>query len=99
MIVVTIKYSGTFVDRPNTKVIEIDENIPAMEKTLPNGKNQKITAGELFRIFYLKKSYVSNDIQVEDQLTPEHFEMWLREKYLKRSSIYEKIINISYSIK
>ena len=99
MIVVTIQYSGTFVDRPSIKTLEINEGMPAMEKQLPNGKNQKITVGELFKIFYLKKSYVSSDIPLEDHLTPEHFEIWLREKYLRHSSIYEKIINISYSIR
>jgi hypothetical protein len=99
MIVVTIKYSGTFVDRPNVKVIEINEDTPAMEKTLPNGKNEKITVGQLFRIFLLKKSYIPINIELEDQLTPEHFEIWFREKYLKHSSIYEKIISMDYSIR
>lgn len=99
MIVATIKYSGTFVDRPNIKIIEINEDTPAMERSLPNGKTAKITVGELFKLFYLKKSYVSTNIDLEDQLIPEHFELWFKEKYLKNSNIYEKIISIDYKIK
>lgn len=97
MIIATIKYSGTFVDRPNIKRIEIDENQIAAEKPLPNGKTEKLTAGDLFRVFHLKKSYVFQNIEVEDQLVPEHFEAWFKAKYLTSSNIYERIINIEYS--
>lgn len=97
MIIADIKYSGTFIDKPNTRRIMVDEDIIAAEKALPNGKIEKLTAGDLFKFFYLKKSYVTENIDVEDQLTPEHFEIWFREKYLRNTNIYDKIISIAYT--
>lgn len=97
MIVATIKYSGTFVDRPNTTRIRVDGTQVATEKLLPNGKTEKISALDLYRLFKSKRSYTTLNIEVEDQLPMDLFETWFKLKYLKGSSIYERIISIDYT--
>lgn len=98
MIQATIKYSGTFIDRPNIHRISIDENDIAAEKALPNGKKVTITVGKLYNIFWTKQSYSVDGTEPEDEILPEHFEMWFRKKYLETQNYYERIISIEYNL-
>lgn len=106
MIEVTIKYSGTFIDRPNIKKILIEEDIIAAERPLVNGKTEKITVGELYKIFWLKHGYVpsigtdinaDSEINPDDDILPQHFELWVKKKYLEGKNFYDKIISIDYN--
>lgn len=97
MIRASVTYCGALVDKPITRFIDIDENMVAAEMPLPSGKTRKITAGELFQVFFLKKSYITENVETETALLPEHFELWIREKYLKKTNIYDKIIRIDYT--
>jgi desulfoferrodoxin (superoxide reductase-like protein) len=105
MIEAVIKYSGTFVDKPSIARIQIEDDMVAAEEMMPNGKTRKITAAELYKIFYLKQAYIptiennsDEEMLTQHPILPEHFEEWIRLKFLKGRNFYDKIISIDYNI-
>ena len=107
MIEATIKYSGTFIDRPNVIKILIAEDTVAAEKPLVNGKTERLTAGDLYRVFWLKHGYVQSidtDLNVDPEINPDndilphHFELWFKKRYLEGKNYCERIISIDYNI-
>lgn len=99
MIIATIKYSGTFVDRPNIFNINLDESIIAAETSLANGKTKKWTVGELYDIFMNKDSYIKENIDTDDLLTKEHFDLWFRTKYIKNKNYEQRLISLDFKRK
>jgi len=97
MIQATIKYTGTFADKPNVKLIQMDEATLAAETKLPTGKIKKWTVGELYDIFWLKKSYITTSHDPDDQILPIHFEVWFRAKHINGKSYDGRIISIDYN--
>lgn len=96
MITATIKYTGTFADRPNTKVIQLDESSLAAETQLHTGKIKKWTVGELYDIFKKNQSYITSAHDPLDQVLPVHFEVWFRAKHIDGKSYDGRIISVEY---
>ena len=97
MIYVTIKSTGTFIDRPKVTQLTINEADVALEKKNEiTGKFEKVTVGLLYDIFTRKRDYVKNASDPEDHITPMYFESWFRAKYLQGKSIESRIISIEY---
>tara|TARA_R110000868_G_scaffold410415_1_gene698390 strand:- start:52 stop:351 length:300 start_codon:yes stop_codon:yes gene_type:complete len=95
MIVATLILNGFFVNKPRIFNIEMDEDDIAMEKkNETTGKHEKLKIGQLYSIFSRKQDYIRDASDPEDHITPEYFEMWFYEKFIKNSGL--QIISITY---
>jgi hypothetical protein len=97
MILVTVEYSGAFVDKPSKVEFTIPDDTAAAERPLVNGQKDVLTALDLYKVYWRKNAYYRGGVEPEDQILPGHFEEWVRKKYLEKRNFYDKIISIEYS--
>lgn len=95
MIEATIKYTGSFIDKPSTtKIVIEDENVVAVRrKDDETNKIEQLTIEQLFDSFLKKSNYLKGG---QGEVDYTLFESWFSQKYIKNSSLGNRIISIEY---
>jgi hypothetical protein len=97
MIRATIKYPGIFIDKPHTTIIEFSEDDIAMEKKNEDtGRFEKLTVGQIFDVFFSRRTYIRDNREPEDIIDHTYFEMWFNEKHIKNKPYHNRIIDLKF---
>ena len=95
MIEATIKYTGSFIDKPSSiKILIRDESVVAVRrKDEETNKIEQLTVEQLFDSFLKKSNYLKGG---QGEVDHTLFESWFSQKHIKNSSLENRIISIEY---
>jgi len=99
MIEATITYSNTFINRPQIATFNLRENEIAMEKkNEQTGRFEKVSVGQLYKIYRDNCSYGFENEDGEEMLSPAFFEEWFYQKILVNFPYRDRILTQTFKI-
>lgn len=98
MLRAVVKTTGYFIDKPRLSsiLIENEDEIAIRRKNPETNKIEQFTIRELFDSFSKNSSYVRNEGDKEQPITPDLFPTWFNNRYVRGKPIESSLIDIKY---